>query len=585
MSRKLIVLAAAVFLLSPSYAFLSETAKYHRVEQPMVGDFEVDRPVYSVPLSKGDSQAEILSPGFRVGTTHYDYQTNGSTGNRVVKDSQGGYHFSWMNGIGHWEGNRHVYYNFVDENGFWLQDGGLQVNTEERAGYTTIAVLDDGRAVVAYHSDQGASPLWLTTAIDFFRGFGSFTEYDPPDLLPSGVHAFWPYVSVDRNDNMHIVGRANGDPVELVYTRSSDEGTNWTELAVIDTINQITGQPVSSPVSDKVTIIYSHHLEEDVNHNVGDVYYIESENGVDWDWSQKIKITNYAFEDTFRAWLDLDAVYDYNDRLHIVWNTLLYVPETGEGYVASILWHWSEVTGIRVIADGMWDSNPGGGNLTVSKASIGLDENNNLFVIWTQFSLDDVSVGGYSNGELYASASSNGGLTWGRRVNMTNSPTPDCWPLECDSDHWSSMAEIVDTTLHILYINDKDAGAVVRPTPEGVDTENPVLYLTFPVDTLLRMTGVEEGQTSIPESFVLKQNYPNPFNSSTAIEFETRIPGKVQLSVYNLRGDRVVTLVNDILPAGRHSVNWEAEKVASGVYFYKLSSGGETQSKRMLLLK
>ncbi|MFQ5870466.1 MAG: T9SS type A sorting domain-containing protein, partial [Candidatus Zixiibacteriota bacterium] len=347
----------------------------------------------------------------------------------------------------------------------------------------------------------------------------------------------------------------------------------------------ITGQPVSSPVSDKVTIIFSHHVEGDLIETVGDVLYVESQNGVDWDWSQRVNITNYALPDTFRAWLDLDAIYDYSDQLHIIWNTLLYEPETGLGYVASILWHWSLATGIRAIADGMWDSNPGSANLTVSKPSIGVDEDNNLFVIWTQFTLDDVSIGGYSNGELYGSASIDGGLTWGRRVNMTESPTPDCWPGECDSDHWSSMAEIVDTTLHILYINDKDAGAVVRDPPEGVDTENPVLYLTFPADRLLQMASAEDHQTSIPDNFVLRQNYPNPFNSRTAIEFETKASGKVELSIYNLRGDKVGTLVNDILPARRYSANWEAEKVASGVYFYKLTSSGETQSKRMLLLK
>lgn len=288
MIKKLLIFAVLAAFLLASPQLFSETPRYHLVKQPLMDDVEVGRAMHAIPLSKGGSQTEILSPGFQVGTTHYDYQTNGSTGNRVVKDSQGGYHFSWMNGINFWEGNRHVFYNFVDENSFWLQEGGLQVNSEERAGYTTIAVLADGRAIVAYHSDGGASPLWLTTAIDFFRGFGTFTEYDPPDLLPSQVRAYWPYITVDQNENIHVVGRANGSPPEAVYTRSSDEGANWTELAVIDTINQITGQPVSSPVSDKVTIIFSHHVEGDVIETVGDVLYVESENGIDWDWSQRV---------------------------------------------------------------------------------------------------------------------------------------------------------------------------------------------------------------------------------------------------------------------------------------------------------
>jgi hypothetical protein len=583
MSKSSLIFGVIAAFLIGAGPLLAETPRYHLVKQPVLEESELQGPACTIPLSKPGSGVKILSPGRQVGSTHYEYQTNGSTGNRVVKDSDGGYHFAWMNGIDFWEGNRHVYYNFVDENGYWLSDIGLQVNSEERAGYTTIDVLGDGRAVVAYHSDGGDSPLWLTTAIDFFRGFGTFTEYDPPDLPPSGVHAYWPYITIDNNGNIHVVGRVNGSPPELVYTRSGDEGVNWTELAVIDTINQITGQPVSSLVSEKVTIIYSHYLEDDVSQSFGDVVYIESENGVDWDWTQRVNITNYTQQDTFRAWLDLDAVYDYSDQLHIIWNTPLYDPATGEAWVSSIIWHWSEATGIRMIADGMWDSNPGGGNLTVSKPSIGVDEDNNLFVIWTQFSLDDVSIGGYSNGELYASASINGGLTWGRRVNMTNSPTPDCWPGECESDHWSSMGEVVDTSLHVLYINDKDAGGI--PQTEGVDTENPVLYLPFPAEEVLQMAGVEDEPEPLPVGLELKQNYPNPFNSGTVIEFETTIAHKVELSVYNLRGDEVASLVNKPLPAGRHSVEWVTDDLASGVYFYKLRSGGEAQSRRMLLLK
>jgi len=212
--------------------------------------------------------------------------------------------------------------------------------------------------------------------------------------------------------------------------------------------------------------------------------------------------------------------------------------------------------------------------------SLGVDEDNNLFALWTQFTDSDMSVGSWSNGELYISYSIDGGATWSASENITNTPTPDCWPGECDSDHWSTLGEEVDDYLHVTYMNDKDAGGI--PQTEGVDTENPVMYYAY--DNPLR-SGVEEEEAPQPRTFSLMQNYPNPFNASTTIEYVTLTSGQVELAVYNLRGEKVEVLVNKAMPAGEHTVAWDASNVATGVYYYKLSSPEGTITKRALLLK
>ncbi|UCD18549.1 MAG: T9SS type A sorting domain-containing protein [Candidatus Zixiibacteriota bacterium] len=100
----------------------------------------------------------------------------------------------------------------------------------------------------------------------------------------------------------------------------------------------------------------------------------------------------------------------------------------------------------------------------------------------------------------------------------------------------------------------------------------------------------EELGTLIPEDFVLHQNYPNPFNPTTIVRFALPEPANVTLDVYNILGQKVISLVDRQLQAGYHSVTWDGRdnsgrSVASGVYFYQMSAGNQTDRKKMLLLK
>ena len=98
------------------------------------------------------------------------------------------------------------------------------------------------------------------------------------------------------------------------------------------------------------------------------------------------------------------------------------------------------------------------------------------------------------------------------------------------------------------------------------------------------LTSLEE-ESLIPEKTVLNQNYPNPFNPSTKITFELSIPQYVQLDVYNTLGQKVLTLVNDRMESGYHSINLDATRLASGVYLYRLIAGNTVFTKKMTLIK
>ena len=100
-------------------------------------------------------------------------------------------------------------------------------------------------------------------------------------------------------------------------------------------------------------------------------------------------------------------------------------------------------------------------------------------------------------------------------------------------------------------------------------------------------TGVEKTSngSAVPTDYTLSQNYPNPFNPTTVIEFSIPYSGQTTLEVYNVLGQKVKTLVSKELKAGSYSYQFDANNLASGIYFYKLQSNDYSQVKKMMLLK
>ncbi len=93
------------------------------------------------------------------------------------------------------------------------------------------------------------------------------------------------------------------------------------------------------------------------------------------------------------------------------------------------------------------------------------------------------------------------------------------------------------------------------------------------------------GQLQYPRSIKLIGNYPNPFNPSTVIEYQLSQPMTVELRVFNLLGEEIITLVSEYQAAGNKSVNWDAAGLPGGVYFYQLRTSGYAAARKMVLLK
>jgi hypothetical protein len=97
--------------------------------------------------------------------------------------------------------------------------------------------------------------------------------------------------------------------------------------------------------------------------------------------------------------------------------------------------------------------------------------------------------------------------------------------------------------------------------------------------------GVGKNREQIPDEFSLEQNFPNPFNPVTRIGFDVPVSGMVDLKIYNMLGQEIATLVNDVEQPGYHSVEWKAESVPSGVYFYRMRAAGFVMTKKLLLVR
>ena len=156
----------------------------------------------------------------------------------------------------------------------------------------------------------------------------------------------------------------------------------------------------------------------------------------------------------------------------------------------------------------------------------------------------------------------------------------DNYPVFIDAANLSEQGE--------GYILEELSGDVVVATHEL--REGQLIEIADENIKTLRLRSTNDTETQLPQAFALNQNYPNPFNPTTNIEFAISNFGFVELKVYDTVGRLVKTLVNENRDAGIYSVQWDAtndfgQRIASGIYLYKLQAADFVQVKKMILLK
>jgi len=98
-------------------------------------------------------------------------------------------------------------------------------------------------------------------------------------------------------------------------------------------------------------------------------------------------------------------------------------------------------------------------------------------------------------------------------------------------------------------------------------------------------TGVEDEFVNLPKEFALRQNYPNPFNPATKIQFQIPRSSDVRIEIFNTLGQKVDILVDRYMQAGFYELEYNAQNLAGGIYFYMIQTGDFKDVKKMILLR
>ena len=327
--------------------------------------------------------------------------------------------------------------------------------------------------------------------------------------------------------------------------------------------------------------------------------------------------------DTMRPWLDCSVLLDDNDVAHVAFSASgnFYWDEEGvvqqnAGLVFSNIWHWGEDRQEFNIINEAWFSHSsvslGTNNLMTHRPNLAIDTTNGyLYCSFVEFDSVQISLNGYPSGDAYMSVSTDGGQTWAEKTNISgtvgsndgiNTPAG-----ECASERDVMLAKFVtDGIIHVQYMLDLDNGTSIMDTPEGEATDNPIIYQRIPIEdiptTPIRnpfrafradSTGypwtldiASEPRELTPHDFTLHQNYPNPFNPATHIQFDLQSQTQPTLTVFDVTGREVTRLLNGkTMSAGTHVVEFNATGLASGVYFYRLETPLNHQTRKMMLVK
>ncbi len=184
------------------------------------------------------------------------------------------------------------------------------------------------------------------------------------------------------------------------------------------------------------------------------------------------------------------------------------------------------------------------------------------------------------------------------KVRLENSPIPASWiPYESyTTGKWPfvyhAYAEAVSDSEFVLQVCEGNWVMEVPYYDEGllVSVSDSILTVSETdslyevVFTYQSVVGIDDNE-AIPASFYLEQNYPNPFNPATTIRYGLATGGPVNISIYNMLGQKVETLVNGYRAAGHHQVTWQPWNLSSGIYVYRLETGAFIDSRKLLLVR
>ncbi|HTY10209.1 MAG TPA: T9SS type A sorting domain-containing protein [Bacteroidota bacterium] len=426
---------------------------------------------------------------------------------------------------------------------------GLFVSTDQG---TTWSEANEGlQAVTLYGYARSATCQFASTGLGVYyenKGDSSWTKTFPPDGFQAGS-----VVLIDDAGNLYTLGQginANNSQGPRANWKSTDNGTTWFP----DTAGLGVAVQASIPIYFADETGVQHY-----GFTNAPAYIYKKSPGSSWtpDTAGLSGIPqNYS------------NVFASDGKGNLYWaitNTMTY---------AGLLYQ-------RPIAGGTWVLDTAGLQGAIVY-SISADKNGNLYAgtwgggiykktgsTWAGYSTPN-GLGGNS---AFVTAVDGSGALWAgfASQNGFNYLWHGIYYTTDDGSTWND-AGLDSISVRALTVSGDSVYALTYASGLYILTKN------------VSVNSVKKAG-SVPNAYALSQNYPNPFNPATMIEYQLKDKGFVTLTVFDVLGRRVATLVNGEQTGGTHSAYWDASTFASGVYFYRLKAGDFIETKKMLLMK
>ena len=482
---------------------------------------------------------------------------------------------------------------------YFSSDGGNSWNftanvNDRKSGFPSISVASDGVAVICnYGTSAGNTMTHNMVHFDAASGLGSFVTYEPPASMGNYFFGKFCLTSSVSNPVKFILMGQNMLSDSSFLTTGFTTWTPWTHFGN----NSPEGYTAALGQDGRIGIAY---IQNGTSINdFKDVYFIETTNNGST-FSTPLLIFKAKFNgagaDSLAAFRGLSMAYKGNIPC-VTFETVNHDPLSGnysQKAPAKIMFWASDLPGtdpercLTVASKSnvhipSQDSIKTGVNDqfgSLSRPSIGISSDNNTIMIVFQ---------AFTNkwGGTAPDTTNYKALYITKATNNYNFSTPYKFTPDSPLMDWSYPSISVKNykTTSSLYANitalrDSIPGTYVNASGNGQSLAE-LYYIRL---STAHTIGISN-ETGITEDYTLEQNYPNPFNPVTNIKYSLPKDGNIKLAVYDIIGNEVDVLLNRKQASGKYEISWNAERFASGVYFYKLITNEFTQTKRMLLLK
>lgn len=440
-----------------------------------------------------------------------------------------------------WTDTRHpsyeIYYKRSTNGGTTWEPDYRFTNQTGQSITPQVSVFNSNVHVVWQDDRDGNTEIYYNRSNDDGVTFGNLTR-----LTNDAASSTHPTISVTGVLLVYVAWSDTRDGNDEIYfKRSTDGGVTWEPVIRLSNAAEISNNP---EMFSSGTAVYVSWV--DVRFGNSEIFFKRSTDfGINW--GPETRLTNDPAGSSF------PSVTAANQLVNVMWqdyrngNAEIYYKRSTDGGII-----WSGDTRMTTTQ----------GSTNVSSIISG-NSGQFLHIVWEKYNSSN------SRDIVYRS-STDGGINWSGNSIIT--PAGGFYQI-------NPSINISGNAVHVVWADGRHGNGVYNMYYRQNPTGNPV--------------GIINVNSEIPNHFSLSQNYPNPFNPNTKINFSIPQRSNVTIKVYNSLGMEVSGLVNEALEAGNYSVDFDGSALASGVYFYQITSwdpslhSGQdfTDTKKMILIK